>query len=102
MAILKKYEVEFLGKRNPEEKAKDSIVTILTEPKSDPRFKSKAVCDVSMANGEKRIFSFNKTTVGNCETTWGQDSIEWIGKQLVSLGICQMGQMQGTEWKPKI
>ncbi len=99
MAILKNYETEFLTK---EEKAKDTIVTILTEPAPNSKFKSVAVCEVSLENGEKRLFSFNKTTVKNCSVVWGKDSLKWIGQKLVSLGICKMGQMQGTEWKPKI
>ena len=97
MALLKNYEIEFM---TTEEKAKDAIVTILTEPAPNPKFKSVAVCEVSLANGEKRLFSFNKTTVKNCGEAWGKDSIKWVAKQLKSLGICKMGAMQGTEWKP--
>ncbi len=98
MAILKNYEVEFLS---PDEKIKDSIVTILTEPAPNPKFKSPAVCEVSLENGEKRIFSFNKTTIKNCQSVYGKESLNWVNKQLVSLGICKMGNMSGTEWKPK-
>ncbi len=99
MAILKQFEVEFMSL---EEKAKDTIVTILTEPAPNPKFKSPAVCEVSLENGEKRIFSFNKTTIKNCQNVYGKESLNWVSKQLVSQGICKMGNMSGTEWKPKI
>ncbi len=99
MAILKNYEVEFLS---PDEKIKDSIVIILTEPAPNPKFKSPAVCEVSLENGEKRIFSFNKTTIKNCQSVYGKESLNCVSKQLVSQGICKMGNMSGTEWKPKL
>ncbi len=96
--ILKSYETEFLTK---EEKAKDTIVTILTEPAPNPKFKSVAVCEVSLENGEKRLFSFNKTTVKNCSAVWTKDSLKWVGQKLVSQGEVAMGAMRGYLWLPK-
>ena len=97
MALLKQYDIEFM---TTEEKAKDAIVTILTEPAPNPKFKSVAVCEVGLANGEKRLFSFNKTTVKNCGEVFGKDSLAWVGKQLVSQGEVKLGAMRGYEWKP--
>ena len=97
-AILKSFETEFLS---PEEKAKDSIVTILTEPAPNPKFKSPAICEVTLENGEKRLFSFNKSTIKECKKEWGQESLAWVGKELVSQGEVKLGNMNGYLWIPK-
>ena len=59
MAVIKQFDVEFL---NSDELKEGDVIKILTEAKADSRFKGLAVCEVALPNGEKRLFSFNKTT----------------------------------------
>ena len=99
MAVIKQFDVEFLGK---DELKEGDTITILTEPKADSRFKGIAVCEVSSPSGEKKLFSFNKTSFfSHCVPVWGKDTVAWVGKTLVYKGMQKMGNMQGRLFVPK-
>lgn len=83
MAIYKKtVRVGQFAKKN-EDYRDGNIITILDEGvKTTRQYGEQDVFKCRMPNGDKRSFSFNKTSINNMIDAFGPDSHEWIGKEV--------------------
>jgi len=86
-------------KLTDEEKAEGKTVLISTEPVEG---KYGLQCVVEINDGEKCYFNFNGTTYDKCFAVFGSDSVNWVGKELISLGKVKCGAFMAFVWKPKV
>lgn len=70
------------AKKGEDYKDRD-LITILNEGETvDSTFGPGSVFKVRVPNNEERAFRFNKTSINNMIDAFGDDSKEWIGKQV--------------------
>ncbi len=100
MPIVKLYEIEYLKPKDEVEKGNLNVgdrITILTP--AEPRGTYGKYHSEVKFNGEKRLFSFNNTTVRNMIEIFSNDTDEWVGKEMEFLGKQKCGSMSGYVWK---
>ena len=101
MVDIPRFAKPFLKK---EEMQKDLMVTIITDPVKDPKFKSPVVCEVEMPDGSVKMLGMNKTTMNNLAAKFqepGDNAYRthlWTGKQIVCLGEQKIGNMTCVPW----
>ena len=89
--ILKTYEVGTVVK----------IVSEFDDPtKINPKFKGFIMGRIDL-DGKTYLHSLNKTSYAKISETFGRNTKEWIGKEIVFAGEKKMGNMLGKLWEAK-
>jgi hypothetical protein len=82
------------------------VVTVTSEavPPTDinPKFQGFLMAKVANKNMEDVYITINKTSYGLISASYGQDTKDWVGKELVYVGEKPFGKMIGKVWEAKV
>jgi len=89
-------------KENKGEVSIGDVITIETEfhkPLSE-KIKSFLIAEIKLPNGEKRTMGLNMTSYFTIAKEYGEDTNDWIGKEIVFGGFKQLSKGNGYLWQP--